>query len=92
MPNNSRRINITWEKHSATSYYGWFHRIDGGDRIPILNPDAVSALDDIVRGREVPGEHIEHLKDSILWQPGDRVSIDGVGLPGYLGDLLERHT
>lgn len=100
MPNNSRRISVTYEKHSATDFYGWFHRIDSGNRIPILNPDAVSAIRGIILGDQVPEDMLEHLKDAIDWHPGDLVNINGIdgailcraGQTGDLWDLLDRHT
>jgi hypothetical protein len=86
MTTTRRTITIYWDDQDAQSV-GWAYRVSGGDSGPI-DGDAAAAVQSIIDGYETP--YLDALRTSIGWRRGDMVEIAGPGLPGSLGDLLDR--
>ena len=79
-------ITIYWDEQDRQSV-GWAYRIDGGAS-GAIDGDAADAVRMIVDGAE--GADLDALRGAIEWRRGDLVAITGPGMPGSLGDLLDR--
>jgi hypothetical protein len=66
---------------------GWAYRVDGGESGPIYDA-AADAIQRIIDCQE--GANLAALRRAIGHRPGDSVEIAGPGMPGDLGDLLDR--
>ncbi len=86
MPSDRQSITIYWDEQDSQNT-GWAYRIDGGES-GALDGDAAGAVQMIVDGAE--GADIDALRAEIGWRHGDLVEIAGSGMPGSLGDLLDR--
>ncbi len=86
MSTDRKTITIYWDEQDRQNA-GWAYRIDGGASGPI-DGDAADAVQAIVDG--VDGADLGAVRRAIELRSGDLVEIVGPGMPGSLGDLLDR--
>lgn len=86
MSTDRQTITIYWDEQDSQNV-GWAYRIDGGPSGAIdgAAAEAVQMIVDCVEGAD-----LDALRDAIEWHRGDLVAITGPGMPGSLGDLLDR--